>query len=185
VKPQINSFFRLLTHIKLIPSRPDQATRGLRGELVSRRVWIVKKQVGGLTSAYSLSLSLHTGDSASLTTAGGLKLTPRVSCLGGGVKQTTGGSTPRQFKHWFRVTLGCFNTVNSDLHCRRASNSYQRQAQNKSDGRISSIQTYSRSAHTRLRPGGAECRLVTKNHEGHGPAGRRLYIPMIRFLHCT
>jgi hypothetical protein len=48
-----------------------------------------QKISGGLTSAYSLSLSLHTGNSASLTTAGGLKLTPppgypRASCLGGG-----------------------------------------------------------------------------------------------------
>jgi hypothetical protein len=63
---------------------------------------------GGLTSAYSLSLSLHTGNSASLTTAGGLKLTPppgypRASCLGGLSKQL-GGSTPqppRQFKHCY------------------------------------------------------------------------------------
>jgi hypothetical protein len=30
-----------------------------------------QKISGGLTSAYSLSLPLHTGDSASLTTAGG------------------------------------------------------------------------------------------------------------------
>jgi hypothetical protein len=44
------------------------------------------KNKWGLTSAYSLSLSLRTGDSASLTTAG-LKLTPPeypgASCLGG------------------------------------------------------------------------------------------------------
>jgi hypothetical protein len=45
-----------------------------------------QKISGGLTSAYSLSLSLHTGDSASLTTAGvetdppGY---PGASCLGG------------------------------------------------------------------------------------------------------
>jgi hypothetical protein len=46
----------------------------------------LSKNKWGLTSAYSLSLSLHTGDSASLTTAGvetdppGY---PRASCLGG------------------------------------------------------------------------------------------------------
>jgi hypothetical protein len=61
-----------------------------------------QKISGGLTSAYSLSL--HTGDSASLTTAGGLKLTPQgiPGHLVWGVKQTTGGfnaPTPRQFKH--------------------------------------------------------------------------------------
>jgi hypothetical protein len=37
----------------------------------------LSKNKWGLTSAYSVSLSLHTGDSASLTTAGGLKLTPQ------------------------------------------------------------------------------------------------------------
>jgi hypothetical protein len=42
-------------------------TQGLNSQKIS----------GGLTSAYSLSLSLHTGNSASLTTAGGLKLTPQ------------------------------------------------------------------------------------------------------------
>jgi hypothetical protein len=55
-------------------------------------------QVGGLTSAYSLSL--HTGDSSSLTTAGGLKLTPQGipehlvgGGGGGGVSKQLGGST--------------------------------------------------------------------------------------------
>jgi hypothetical protein len=66
-----------------------------------------QKLSGGLTSAYSLSLSLHTGDSASLTTAG-VETDPQgipghlVCGGGGGVKQTTGGvqpPTPRQFKH--------------------------------------------------------------------------------------
>jgi hypothetical protein len=55
----------------------------------------LSKNKWGLTSAYSLSLSLHTGNSALIRTAGvetdppGY---PRASCLG--VKQTTGGSTP-------------------------------------------------------------------------------------------
>jgi hypothetical protein len=54
---------------------------------------------GGLTSAYSLSVSLHTGNSASLTTAGGVETDPpgypRASCLGGLSKQLGGGgSTP-------------------------------------------------------------------------------------------
>jgi hypothetical protein len=72
------------------------------------------KCTGGLTSAYSLSLSLHTGDSASLTTAGGLKLTPpgypRASCLGGYANHWGGSTpppTPRQFKHWFFLSLVC------------------------------------------------------------------------------
>jgi hypothetical protein len=63
-------------------------------------------------STYSLSLSLNTGDSASLTTAGvetdppGY---PRASCVWG-VKQTTGGSAPRQFKHCCIVLqyVNCF-----------------------------------------------------------------------------
>jgi hypothetical protein len=53
--------------------------------------------VGGLTSAYSLSLSLHTGNSASLTTAGGLKLTnPGVSqgILFGGLSKQLGVQPP-------------------------------------------------------------------------------------------
>jgi hypothetical protein len=56
-----------------------------------------QKISGGLTSAYSLSLSLHTGDSASLTTAGGwnwpLQGIPRQ--LVWGVEQTSGGLTPQ------------------------------------------------------------------------------------------
>jgi hypothetical protein len=54
--------------------------------------------VGGLTSTYSLSLSLHTGNSASLTTAGGLKLTPpgvSQGILFGGLNKQLGGSTPQ------------------------------------------------------------------------------------------
>jgi hypothetical protein len=49
--------------------------------VINVRVGIVKKISGGLTSAYSLSLSLslHTGDSASLTTAGVETDPPRVS----------------------------------------------------------------------------------------------------------
>jgi hypothetical protein len=39
----------------------------------------LSKNKWGLTSAYSLSLSLHTGDIASLTTAGVETMTPRVS----------------------------------------------------------------------------------------------------------
>jgi hypothetical protein len=57
----------------------------------------MSKNKWGLTFAYSLSLSLHTGDSASLTTAGGLKLTPQgiPGHLVWGVKQTTGGFNPQ------------------------------------------------------------------------------------------
>jgi hypothetical protein len=58
----------------------------------------LSKNKWGLTSAYSFSLSLHTGDLASLTTAGELKLTPRESrgilFGGGGGKQTTGVVQP-------------------------------------------------------------------------------------------
>jgi hypothetical protein len=43
------------------------------------------------SSAYSLSLSLHTGNSASLTTA---KLISQGILFGGGVEQTTGGVQP-------------------------------------------------------------------------------------------
>jgi hypothetical protein len=52
-----------------------------------------QKISGGLTSAYSLSLSLHTGDSASLTTAGVETDPPRVSqgILFWGVEQASGG----------------------------------------------------------------------------------------------
>jgi hypothetical protein len=55
-----------------------------------------QKISGGLTSAYSLSLPLHTGDSASLTTAGVETDPPRVSqgIMFGGVWQTTGGVQP-------------------------------------------------------------------------------------------
>jgi hypothetical protein len=65
-----------------------------------------QKISGGLTSAYSLSLSLHTGNSASLTTAEvetdpppGY---PRASCLGRLSKQLgvqPPQPPPRQFKH--------------------------------------------------------------------------------------
>jgi hypothetical protein len=58
-----------------------------------------KNKWGGLTSAYSLSLPLHTGDSASLTTAGGGVETDPAQGIPGhhvwGVGQTTGGSTPQ------------------------------------------------------------------------------------------
>jgi hypothetical protein len=59
-----------------------------------------QKISGRLTSAYSLSSSLHTGDSASLTTAGGGGVEtdppgyPRASCFVGGGKQTTRGVQP-------------------------------------------------------------------------------------------
>jgi hypothetical protein len=55
-----------------------------------------QKISGGLTSAYSLSLSLHTRDSASLTTAG-VETDPQgISghLVWGGVEQTTGGFNP-------------------------------------------------------------------------------------------
>jgi hypothetical protein len=52
---------------------------------------------GGLTSAYSLSMSLHTGDSASLTTAG-VETDPQgiPGHLVWGVKQTTGWFNPQR-----------------------------------------------------------------------------------------
>jgi hypothetical protein len=56
-----------------------------------------QKISGGLTSAYSLSLSLHTGNSASLTTAGVETDPPPGVSQGiffGGVEQTTGGFNP-------------------------------------------------------------------------------------------
>jgi hypothetical protein len=68
------------------------------------------KKISGVdnftASAYSLSLSLHTGDSASLTTAG-IETDPQgiPGHLVWGVKQTTGGvqpPNPRQFKHCTR-----------------------------------------------------------------------------------
>jgi hypothetical protein len=58
-----------------------------------------QKISGGLTSAYSLSLSLHTGDSASLTTAGGWNWPhqgiPEHLVWGGGVSKQLRGSTPQ------------------------------------------------------------------------------------------
>jgi hypothetical protein len=59
---------------------------------------------GGLTSAYSLSLSLHTGNSALLTTAG-VETDPQgihAGHLVWGLSKQLRGSTPnpRQFKHW-------------------------------------------------------------------------------------
>jgi hypothetical protein len=88
----------------------------------------LSKKSGGLTSAYSLSLSLDTGNSASLTTAGGggLKLTPRgiPGHLVWGVEQITGGfkpPTPRQFKHWGSHIGKGFDSSHCVKTCRAAS----------------------------------------------------------------
>jgi hypothetical protein len=103
--------------LKLFVTRPAELSEMIWVnscvEMGLHPVFKLTKNKWGLTisrHAYSLSLSLHTGDSASLTTAGvetdppGY---PRASCLGGGVKQTTGGfnpQPPRQFKHWLHLT---------------------------------------------------------------------------------
>jgi hypothetical protein len=72
-----------------------------------------QKISGGLTSAYSLSLPLHTGDSASSTTAGVETDPPRASCLGGGgLSKQLGGSTPQAIQ-----TLGALDHRYTRHHC--------------------------------------------------------------------
>jgi hypothetical protein len=78
--------------------------------IVYRQCLNCQKISGGLTISrhpYSLSLSLHTGDSASLITAGVETDPPGYPMQGilfGGLSKQLGGSTPRQFRHCIQAS---------------------------------------------------------------------------------